>query len=173
MADWEFNGEVDFCPPNYRKQKYEEAENFKIKDEESAKKYIELMEYIHYLHGDDEYWVSQGHIGHNIDNFELMVEKEQKAWNLIKDEDFIFRKITYKKHHQIWKKGFEELRELEPSVIRGEISKKDFAELIHKFNKSLESFNKEANKHNLISHTLYWVKSTPLKIDLKHHYGVE
>ena len=167
MADWEF--ETDFAPASYRKQKYEEAENFKIKDEESAKKYIELMNYIHYLHGDDPYCTNKGH---NIDNFDYMVQKENDAWKFIKDEGFIFREITYEQHHEIWKKGFDKLRKLEHSVICGEISKSDYAEMIKEFNKSIEPFNEEADKHNLISHTPYWVQSTPLKIDLRK-YGVE
>lgn len=171
MADWEFDGSVNFAPPHYRKTKYEEAENWELTDEESAKGYIKLMNYIHYLHGDDEYWVSQGHTAHNIDNFDKMVEKEQEAWKLITDEDFIFKEITYEEHHKIWEKGFQKLRNLEPEVINGEISKEDYAQMIKDFNKSMEPYNEEAEKHHLIKHTLYWVYHTPLKVDMKK-YGV-
>lgn len=97
MADWEFNGEVDFCPPQYRKKKYEEAEQFEITDEKTAMQYISMMKYIHYLHGDDEYWVSQGHTGHNIDNFELMVEKEQGLGISLMMKNFITVKYTIPK----------------------------------------------------------------------------
>ena len=169
MADWEFDGSVDFAPANYRKEKYEEAENFEIKDEKTAMEYIGLMKYIRYLHGDDKYLKCEGH---DIDNFEEMVRKEKEAWKFITDEEFIFTEITYEKHHEIWEKGFKHLRSLEPEVIRGKISKEDYAKMIKDFNKSIEPLNKEAEKYHLIKHTPYWVYNIPLKIGMRK-YGVE
>lgn len=172
MADWEFDGSVNFAPPQYRKQKYEEAENFHVKDEETAKQYIELMKYIHYLHGDNPYWVSQGHKGHNIDNYEQMLRKENEAWKLIQDEKFIFKNITYELHHKIWKAGFDYLRNLEPEVINNNISKKEYAIIIKKFNDTIKPLNQQAHEHGLIEHTPYWIKSQPLKIAMRK-YGLK
>ena len=171
MADWEFNGEVDFCPPSYRKKKYEEAEQFNITDEETAKEYIDKMHYIHYLHGDDPYWKKQGQKGHNIDNYDIMLRKEAEAWEQITDEKFIYKKITYGLHQKLWRAGFDYLRSLEPKVINGEISKKEYSILIKDFNNTMKPLNKQADEHGLINHTLYWIQSKPLEIDMKK-YGV-
>ena len=169
MADWEFDGSVDFAPPHYRKEKYEEAERFEITDEESAKEYINLMDYLHYLHGDDEYYDNQGH---NIDNWEQMLQKEAQAWELIKDEEFIYRNITYDLHHKIWRAGFDYLRSLESPVIRGEISKKQYSIMITEFNNAMKPLNKHADKYGLIGHTLYWIQNRPLQVEMKKKYGV-
>lgn len=159
----------------YIQEKIQEAHEYKIKDEESAKNFIKKMNYIHYLHGDDEYWSKDPRFKPvEIQEFDKLLAKERNAWEIIEDEDFIFEHIIYPLHHKIWKGGFEYLRSLEKTVIRGEISKKQYAIMIQNFNEFvLADLNEEASKHGKIKHTAYWIQSLPLKIDLKQQYEIQ
>lgn len=154
----------------YIKDVVKKAHEQKIENEEEAKMFIERMKYIYYLH--DEV-IQDPRFQHIEIGFDELLKKEGDAWEMVEDEAFIFEHVIYPFHHEIWKIGFEYLRNLESSVIRGEISKKKYAIMIENFNKVvLADFNEEASKHHLMKHSGYWVQSLPLKIDLKK-YGVQ
>lgn len=159
----------------YIQEKVQEVHEYEITNEEDAKNFIKKMHYIHYLHGDDEYFSQDPRFQPvKIKGFDKLLEKENNAWEIIEDEDFIFEYIIYPLHHKIWKGGFEYLRSLEGAVIRGEISKKQYAIMIQNFNEFvLKDLNQEASKHGKIKHTAYWVRSAVLKMDLKKQYGVQ
>ena len=160
----------------YIQDKVQEVHNMKIENEEDAKAFIKKMDYIHYLHGDNKYDHRMGvnsHSGIEVENFNDLLTKEGQAWEMIKDEEIIFQYIIYPLHHKIWKEGFDHLRALESFVIRGEISKKQYAIMIENFNNNvLGHLNKEAHKYGFANHTLFWIQSLPLKIDMRE-YGIK
>lgn len=67
----------------------------------------------------------------------------------------------------MWRKGFENLENMEQDVLTGKLSKKVYAKMIINFNRILKPLNQEASEHNLISFTEYWVHNIPLRRDVE------
>lgn len=54
MADWEFDGSVNFAPKEYREEKFQEAKQLseQIIDESSAEEFLQALDYLKYLNDD-------------------------------------------------------------------------------------------------------------------------
>lgn len=157
--DWEFDGTVDFAPPNYRMEKYKECEELgkQIKDEESAIKYLEAFHYVDYLADKciDE-----------IDNWQTLIRYEELALSMLKSDVATFKWIVYPSQHKMWKEEFHYLRDAEKDVEKS-ISTSTYMDEIYKFNKKYAKINKENDKYGYIGHTLYWVKDVILKLNIR------
>lgn len=158
MANWEFDGSVDFAPPHYRKSKYEEVERLgkQINNEATALEYLEAFDYIKYL---------AKH--HKIDNLPMMCTWETKALNMLKSKEAIFKWITYPNRHKIWKQEFDYIRELEQKVINKQLDIDKYANIIKGFNNKWAEKNKDNKEYGFRGHTLYWIQNGWLKNQMK------
>lgn len=157
--DWEFDGSVDFAPPNYRMEKYKECEKLgeKVKDEESAIEFLEAFHYVEYLA--DQYL-------NEIKNWQTLIGYEELSLSLLKSKEATFKWIVYPSQHKMWKQEFNYLRDMEKDVGK-DVSIPTYMKYILKFNEKYSKINKENAELNYGRHTLYWVKDIILKMNIR------
>lgn len=157
--DWEFDGSVDFAPPHYRKQKYEECEELgkQVVDEESAIKYLEAFKYIDYL---------ANHYLNEIENWQTLIGYEELSLSLLKSKEGVFKWIVYPSQHQMWKEEFDYLRGMEKDVEKS-VDISTYMNYILTFNIKYQEINKMNKEFSYAGHSLYWVQDAILKIHIR------
>ena len=160
--DWEFDGSVDFAPPRYRQEKYEECKKLgaQIKDEKTALKFLKKFDYVKYLAIDC-------HHANEISNWEDLCNQYGKALLHLKSDKQKFIHITYPLQHRKWRTMFDYLRSKERDVLHKRYDMDKYMEEITTFNSILRDINTTCHKYNIIGHTLYWVQSGLLKNQIK------
>ena len=165
IYDWEFDGSVNFAPYEYRMKKYEECEELgdKIKDEDTAVKYLKAFSYIDYL--------SSSHFN-EIPNWNILVGYEEMALSLLTSKEKVFEYVIYPQQHQEWKEKFDNLRDMESKVMKKETTMtiEEYQRQVLNFNKHvtlINKANKEIYNSQLMPHNLYWVNNRILKHDMR------
>ena len=157
--DWEFDGSVDFAPPNYRMEKYKKCEELgkQVKDEESAIAFLEAFKYVDYLANN---YLSE------IKNWQTLIGYEEMSLSMLKSKEAIFKWVLYPSQHQMWKAEFNYLRGME-KYVETCIDICRYMEYILAFNEKYSKINKENDQYSYGKHTLYWVKDVVLKIHIR------
>ena len=103
MADWEFNGSVNFAPKKLQEEKFQEAKQLseQIIDESSAEEFLQALDYLKYL---------------NDDYDERLIDEEEYALSMLKSNEAIFKWITYPSNSRMHKQMFKELKDMEKNV---------------------------------------------------------
>lgn len=154
MADWEFNGSVNFAPKKLQEEKFQEAKQLseQIIDESSAEEFLQALDYLKYL---------------NDDYDERLIDEEEYALSMLKSNEAIFKWITYPSNSQMHKQMFKELKDMEKDVAFNGGDVYEFVKKIDEFDAKIDEWNKDNEKYKIMCFAKYWFSYAPVIHEVK------
>ena len=154
MADWEFDGSVNFAPKELQKEKFQEAKQLskQVIDESSAEEFLQALDYLKYL---------------NDDYDERLIDEEEYALSMLKSNEAIFKWITYPSNSRMHKQMFKELKDMEKNVAFNGGDVYEFVKKIDEFNIKIDEWNKDNDRYDRMCFSRYWFSYAPVMHEVK------